>query len=69
MSEKCFQHPRFDLKTSQLDPEGLLDKNVSELSMYVPIVPLAKDGEATDPCHAVSSSADDNGGGDEDGGS
>jgi hypothetical protein len=31
--------------------------------------PLAKDGEATDPCHVMSSSEDDNAAGEEDGGS
>jgi hypothetical protein len=53
-------------RTSQLDPEGLLDKNVNEIGQYGP---HAKDGEATDPCHTMSSSEDDNAAGEEDGGS
>jgi hypothetical protein len=53
-------------RTSQLDPEGLLDKNVNDMVQYGP---LAKDGEATDPCHTMSSSEDDNVAGEEDGGS
>jgi hypothetical protein len=53
-------------RINQLDPEGLLDRNNLDVSKYEP---LARDGEATDPCHVMSSSEDDNAAGEEDGGS
>jgi hypothetical protein len=53
-------------KINQLDPEGLLDRNNLDGSK---VVPLAKDGEATDPCHVMSSSEEDNAQDEEDGGS
>jgi hypothetical protein len=53
-------------KINQLDPEGLLDRSNLDGSK---VVPLAKDGEATDPCHVMSSSEEDNAQDEEDGGS
>jgi hypothetical protein len=53
-------------KINQLDPEGLLDRNNLDGSKATP---LAKDGEATDPCHVMSSSEEDNAQDEEDGGS
>jgi hypothetical protein len=37
----------------ELDPDGILDKNVGELGSF------KRDGEAVDPCHTLSSSEDD----------
>jgi hypothetical protein len=38
----------------ELDPEGMLDKNVNEFSVYE-----KKDGEATNPCNTLLSSEDE----------